>query len=220
QNLVVADIIPLTEDVATVDASAPTAAQAVAPSLAPSGDAAGGDAADGAVADNDIIDNDIIDSDITDSDSAGAVEATAPPVFIAADRIEIADRKRRIIASGWSDTQGAFVAERGAPSEGALKFPYRIMPFEWIRSSDPAAYPETCLPGAGARETVTVRFRVTELGRPERLAVASASNECFTRAARRTVSNMRFHVKAPAGFGLGGSFFLVSVVFDRPASES
>lgn len=117
------------------------------------------------------------------------------------------------------DETGSITNRRLLHADGALKFPYKIMPEEWLISSAPIAYPENCTGDAGPKETVTVKFRVDALGRAYRPKLADVTNACFTKNTVDAVRNMRFRVRAAPGYYVGGSTFLINVEYEKMNSQ-
>lgn len=114
---------------------------------------------------------------------------------------------------------GRVLNRRLLQTNGALKFPYKIMPEEWVAAGAAFDYPENCEAGAAQTEMVTVKFRVDPRGRPHRPKLAETTNPCFTRSAVRAVRDMRFRVRAAPGYFLGGSTFLISIEYEKVAEQ-
>jgi len=97
--------------------------------------------------------------------------------------------------------------------DGSLRIPFKEMPSTWISSTVQPQYPDACVSSASEKETVVVRFRIDRRGRADHPKAALATNVCFNNAAVAATRRLRFHVRPPPGFSLGGSTFLVSYEF-------
>lgn len=116
------------------------------------------------------------------------------------------------------EANSVIVVEHTGEEQQALRFPYKVMPHNWITSAPEPIYPEKCAAMARQKEIITIRFRVDGRGKAPKPIVTSVSNPCFSDAARSMVRNMNFRVRAAPGYAYGGSEFLTSVIFEKPLS--
>ena len=109
-----------------------------------------------------------------------------------------------LAAEAISEDAGSLEAEAlpAAPVRTRPRAPRQSKPTvvaaELTRSSAPD-YPERCVAGAGAMEAVTLLFDVTTAGRTTNARVVSSTNQCFDRAALRTIKRWRFSPKTVDG---------------------
>ena len=168
----------------------------------------------------------IVDQELTSDASEVVVEAEEEAPAPIPDPGSTADAMRtRIVRDGILFAPGGPLNSGGATlgdirfANGALRFPMKEMPADWIANGAIPDYPTECTNEAGDIETVTVRFRINRRGRAFRPRSAYASDDCFARAAIRAARQSKFKVRAAQGFELGGSMFLVTYEFAKPAAS-
>lgn len=169
-----------------------------------------------------------LSDDAADTSEIVLAEGAIPselPVISDLTSIAPPDPTTRIIYSErefidkFTDPSGRVLNRRLLQTNGALKFPYKIMPEEWVAVGAAFDYPENCEASAAQTEMVTVKFRVDPRGRPHRPKLAETTNPCFSRSAVRAVRDMRFRVRAAPGYFLGGSTFLISIEYEKIAEQ-
>lgn len=140
---------------------------------------------------------------------------------IAINKVYFAQGNHQALKTAISNhPNGAVEVARGDNGEERLKFPFKVMPYEWIREYPVMPYPQQCTISADNIEFVTVRFRVNRQGKATRPAITSTSNSCFSTVAKSVIQRMEFRVRAPRGHDFGGSTFLLSFIYQKPSTTA